>query len=109
MPSKQTKAKNFAPAVQKDILRRDGGCIFCQSGQWPVDGYGRKIYDIAHIVNKSQGGLGIEQNGVISCRLHHQELDNGNKSWREEMQQYITTYMQQQYTGWDREQLHYKK
>lgn len=107
--SRQTKAKNFSPATQKDIMRRDGGCIFCRSGRWPVNGYGQEIYDIAHIVNKSQGGLGIEENGVTSCRLHHQELDNGNKGWREKMQQYIEDYMQQQYPGWCREQLTYRK
>ena len=35
-----------------------------------------------HIVNKSQGGLGIEQNGVLGCRYHHGLLDNGNKGLR---------------------------
>lgn len=108
--SRQTKAKNFTPAVQKDIIRRDSGCIFCNSGRWTINNeYGQKIHDIAHIVNKSQGGLGIEENGVETCRVHHQELDNGNKGWRSEMQQYIEEYMQQQYPGWNREQLIYKK
>lgn len=108
--NRQTRAKTFKPEVKKQILRRDGGCIFCRTGRFPVnDDYGRRILDIAHVVNRSQGGLGIEQNGVTACRNHHQQLDNGNKGWREDMQQYIETYMRQQYTGWDRGKLVYRK
>lgn len=110
MRSKQLKAKTFTQATKKEILSRDGGCIFCRAGRWPVNNdIGREIYDIAHIVNKSQGGLGIEENGVTACRNHHQQLDNGNKGWRSEMQAYIEEYMRQQYEDWNRDRLVYRK
>ena len=110
MPSRVTRLKNFDPDTRKRILMRDGGCVFCKNGRWSVpDDYGKKIFDIAHIVNKSQGGLGIEENGVTACRNHHMQLDNGNKGWRSEMQEYIEEYMRQQYEGWNREKLVYRK
>lgn len=110
MPSKQSKAKKFDQETIKRILRRDGGCIFCNSKRWELsDEYGKKIFDIAHIVNRSQGGLGIEQNGVTACRAHHMELDNGNKGWREGMQQYVEEYMKALYPDWNRENLIYRK
>ena len=71
--------------------------------------YGQQIYDIMHIVPKSQGGLGIEQNGVLGCRYHHQMLDNGNEGLRDEMMQIIDTYMEMHYPGWDRSALVYTK
>lgn len=108
--NKRTRATNFKQDTKKRIRMRDGGCIFCQAGRWPVeDDYGRWQTDIAHIVNRSQGGLGMEENGVVACRNHHTELDNGNKGWRGEMQQFIEEYMVQQYPGWNRENLVYRK
>jgi len=110
MKNRQTKAKEFRPDTRKRIFTRAGGCIFCAAGRWPVnDDYGKKIFDAAHIANRSQGGLGIEENGVTSCRNHHQQLDNGNKGWRQEMQQYIEEYMVRQYPGWNRDMLVYRK
>ena len=38
-----------------------------------------------HIVPRSQGGLGVEQNGVLGCAGHHALMDNGNKGLRTEM------------------------
>jgi len=68
-----------------------------------------KILDAMHIVNKSQGGLGIEENGVIGCRYHHGLLDNGSKGLREEMLHIIEDYMKKLYPDWSREDLIYKK
>ena len=56
-----------------------------------------KQLDIMHIVNRSQGGLGIEQNGVTGCRYHHQLLDNGSKGLRPDMISYIEEYMKRLY------------
>ena len=65
--------------------------------------------DIMHIVPKSQGGLGIEQNGVLGCRYHHTLMDNGNEGLRGEMLGYIEKYMKAIYPGWDKKNLVYKK
>lgn len=70
---------------------------------------GYKILDCMHIVNKSQGGLGIEQNGVTGCRYHHSLLDNGNKGLRKEMLDHIESYMKQIYPDWKKDDLVYKK
>ena len=50
-----------------------------------------------------------EQNGVTACRSHHQLLDNGNKGLRAEMLEFAECYLKEQYPGWDREKLVYKK
>ena len=67
------------------------------------------IQQIMHIVPRSQGGLGVEQNGVLGCQHHHSMLDNGNDGCREEMMQYIEMYMKDKYPGWNRKALIYKK
>jgi predicted restriction endonuclease len=108
---KRTEACRFTPAVIGKMLRRDGGCIFCQKRFFmnnPYD-WNYKILDAMHIVNKSQGGLGIEENGVIGCRYHHGLLDNGSKGLREEMLHIIEDYMKKLYPDWSREDLIYKK
>lgn len=108
--NRQTREKIFKSEVRKHILLRDSGCIFCKVGRWEIpEDYGKRILDIAHIVNRSQGGLGIKENGVTLCRNHHQLLDNGNKGWRGEMQQYMEEYMRQWYPEWNRDKLLYRK
>lgn len=79
--NKRTKALQFDVKTRKRILDRDHGCIFCQIGFYmhSSSDFQYKQLDIMHIVNRSQGGLGIEQNGVTGCRYHHQLLDNGAK------------------------------
>lgn len=67
------------------------------------------ILDHMHIVNKSQGGLGVEKNGVIGCRYHHGLLDNGSKGLRSEMLEHIENYMKRIYPDWNRDYLVYKK
>ena len=108
---KRTKACEFKPAVVKRIIERDCGCIFCNAMyHMPDDNrFELRIYDIMHIVNRSQGGLGIEQNGVTGCRYHHNLLDNGNKGLRAEMLSCIESYMKGIYPGWDKSKLVYKK
>lgn len=109
--NKRTKALQFSSKTRARIHERDGGCIFCQLGfhMDSSDTVRHAILDCMHIVNKSQGGLGIEQNGVTGCRYHHELLDNGNKGLRAEMITYIEAYMKRLYPGWDRAELVYKK
>ena len=75
----------------------------------PAPRYEQQIHDIMHIVNKSQGGLGIEENGVLGCRYHHNRLDNGNQGLREQMQEFIESYMKDLYSDWDRSKLVFDK
>ncbi len=101
----------FDAKTRKKILDRDHGCVFCQIGyhMHAASDFQYKQIDIMHIVNRSQGGLGIEQNGVTGCRYHHQLMDNGAKGLRHEMLAYIGKYMSQIYAGWNPEELVYKK
>lgn len=108
---KRTKACKFAPMVAGKITDRDKGCIFCQQlyHMPPKPIFDLCILDIMHIVNRSQGGLGVEENGVCGCRYHHGLLDNGNKGLRPEMLEIIEGYMKRIYPGWDKTNLVYKK
>lgn len=104
----RTKACRFSKTVSQKIRERDVGCIFCRMGyhiQYPP----MPATDIMHIVNRSQGGLGVEENGALGCRYHHEMLDNGNKGRRAEMLEIISKYMRGLYPGWDAKNLVYKK
>lgn len=105
---KRTKACQFDTKTREKIKDRDGGCIFCEIGFY-MDEIPHRATDIMHIVNRSQGGLGIEQNGVYGCRWHHSLLDNGNKGLRQEMLAYIENYMKRIYPEWNKDDLYYKK
>ena len=67
------------------------------------------VPDIMHYINKSQGGLGIEENGVLGCRYHHGLLDNGNLGLRPEMLEIMKEHLMQQYPDWSKDKLVYKK
>lgn len=109
--NRRTKALQFDAKTRRKILDRDHGCIFCQIGfhMYSTSEFQYRQLDIMHIVNRSQGGLGIEQNGVTGCRYHHQLLDNGAKGLRPDMLAYIEKYMSRIYPGWDPKELVYKK
>lgn len=110
--SKRSRSCSFNSKVRDRIIARDGdACIFCASGKWPLpeNDFGIRMRDIAHIVNRSQGGLGTEENGVTACRSHHQLLDNGNKGLREELLGYAQTYLSRIYPGWSKDKLIYRK
>nr|DAH09590.1 MAG TPA: endonuclease [Caudoviricetes sp.] len=109
--NRRTKALQFKPDVKRKIIERDHGCIFCQIGFYmnASDDFQYRQLDIMHIMNRSQGGLGIEQNGVTGCRYHHQLLDNGSKGLRPDMIRYIEEYMKRFYPEWDKEKLTYHK
>lgn len=109
---KRTKALQFDKKTMYKIAARDHySCYFCMIGYHTKPGYvfERNTYDIMHVIPKSQGGLGIEENGMLGCRYHHQLLDNGNKGVREEMLEMIEEYMKCKYPNWDRGNLFYKK
>lgn len=109
--NKRTKALQFSKETATKIVERDEDCYFCKRGYHliapGVFTYG--AHDIMHVVNRSQGGLGIEQNGVLGCRYHHGLLDNGNKGLREEMVQMLKEYLKSLYPGWTEESVTYNK
>lgn len=109
---KRTKSLQFDARTRHRVFVRDGGrCIFCDAGFEGGDGFERGIKDVMHFIPKSQGGLGIEQNGAIGCRFHHMKLDNGNDTTlRARMLEHFEKYLRQQYKEkWDRKELTFSK
>lgn len=112
--SKYTKYLQFDGETKNNIVERDNfTCLFCSKG-YQIAGKNLSnlefhVFDIAHFINKSQGGLGIEENGVLLCRYHHHHLDNSNKGLREEMLSIMEEYLKSLYPNWDKENLIYKK
>lgn len=109
--TRSTKARQFSKITIAKIVERDGGCIFCKMGfhMHSTTNLGYQIQTLMHIVNKSQGGLGIEENGAVCCQYHHNQMDNGSDGLRKEMQEMVSEYMIDLYPGWDRKELVYKK
>ena len=111
-PHKYTRKLQFDTKTKKKIYERDHGtCIFCNMGYQNdcTSPMLLEIKDVMHFVPKSQMGLGIEQNGAIGCRYHHNMLDNGNKGKRQDMLNRFEAYLKAFYPDWEKEKLTYKK
>lgn len=98
MKSKRTKATSIPKSVKEKVLKRDGGrCIIC----------GRMGYPNAHLVKRSQGGMGVEENIVTLCPECHIEEDMGPNCRSYERK--IEEYLEKQYPGWTRDKVTYNK
>ena len=97
--SKRAKACDITPKVKDRVWERDGRrCVICQSPNAMPN---------SHIIRRSQGGLGIEENIVTMCGRCHSMYDQYID--RENMEAYIENYLRSHYPNWDREKLVYKK
>ena len=95
---KRTKAVAITPEVRQAVEERDGHCcIFC----------GRPGRGEAHLVNRSQGGLGIPENILTVCRTCHAAMDNGQATQLYRMK--AEEYLKSKYPEWDRSKLVYDK
>lgn len=103
---------NFTRETAERIAERDGHvCLFCRLG-FHMECHSEmllQIPDIMHYINKSQRGLGIEQNGVLGCRYHHGLLDNGHLGLRNEMLKMMKKHLMSNYSDWSEEKLIYSK
>lgn len=96
---RETRATSIPPAVKKAVWERDcGRCVFCRS---------INAGPHCHIVRRSQGGLGIEQNIFTSCDKCHREFDSEGRDGP--LHKEIRAYMKGWYAGWDEADLVYKK
>ena len=111
MAHTRTRKCEFSKQSRLKIIERDRGCIFCQRGYHmdETDGFGRELFEIMHYIPRSQGGLGIPQNGALGCKDHHMMLDNGNKGRREEMLEIFRDHLKRFYKDWDEKSLVYSK
>lgn len=104
--NKRARACSFDKRTRDRIKARDRGCIFCIMGYRVTDECGEPS-QIMHFVPRSQGGLGIEENGAWGCVYHHMLLDNS--TYREEMMEMFEDYLKEWYRGWEKEKLVYRK
>ena len=101
--SKRSNWCEFDKNTRKLIYERDKKhCIYCG---------GRFGLAIAHIfVNRSHGGKGCKENGVLLCTKCHNDLDNGNNAKkRQDINQYCMNYLYNLYKDIDRKSLIYDK
>lgn len=101
MKSKRTKACDISAKVRAKVYARDSidgapCCIWCGTS-----------YDlqVCHIVNRSQEGLGIEQNLLVGCKPCHGDFDNGDS----DKEVRAIEHMRRKYRGWSISNLTYEK
>ena len=97
---KQTKATAIPKAVKEAVYRRDGGrCVLC--------GRTYQAEPNAHVIARSQGGKGIEQNIVTLCDTCHYRYDQtaDRHAIRERLERYLKDF----YPDWEPEQMVYHK
>lgn len=103
---KRKTQTEFNKKAREEIRRRDGGCIFCKMGYRLSDSIFGDL-QIMHYINRSQGGLGIPENGALGCAYHHQMMDNG--LYGSEMKEMLRDYLKENYKNWNEEDLIYDK
>ena len=85
------------PKVRQRVYERDSWdgapcCIRC----------GRPYPEVHHYIERSRGGLGIEENLVCLCTWCHKDLHN--KNYRE-MTDFVRDYLKNYYEDWDEKKL----
>lgn len=98
----RTIATSISDKVKKEVWERDNHkCIFCQMTV-PIDNAN------AHLIKRSQGGLGVPMNVFTACDRCHYEEDFGLECLRYE--KFAEQYLKEYYGDkWDRNKLIYNK
>lgn len=95
--SKRSLATDISKSVKDNVWERDNHmCIFCGSPYANPE---------AHVIPRSQSGLGTEKNIITVCRRCHALLDQSSK--REKMLQIATNYLERIYGKIDRKDVTY--
>lgn len=100
---RMTKATAIPASVKEKVAKRDTidgycCCVLCGSPE---------ALPNAHIVRRSQGGMGIEQNIVALCPKCHYALDEGKN--RDKLLEKVIEHIKQFYPDWTPESVTYKK
>lgn len=104
---KDTKARDFGKKDKEAIAARDSVmgwpcCVYCgKASPRPL------AYSNAHFIARSQGGLGVPENGLTLCPECHGRYDQSEH--RERMRGYFRAYLQSKYENWSEESLVYRK
>lgn len=104
---KDTKARDFNRKAKEAISERDSVdgwpcCVWCgAAAPAPL------AWSNAHYIARSQGGLGVERNGLTLCPICHRNYDQTTE--RPKMRDYFREYLSEQYEDWSEEALVYRK
>ncbi len=101
--NKRLKAVGISPEVKNKVAERDSWdgwncCILCGS----PDGQPN-----AHVIPRSDNGMGIEENIVTLCWNCHRRYDNTDE--REALRVEIINYLKGYYPDWSEEKVRYRK
>lgn len=104
---KDTKARGFPSHVKMDISIRDSidgwpCCVWCGA---PAPS--ELAWSNAHYIARSQGGLGIPENGLTLCPQCHHRYDQTTA--RAEMRGFFREYLREHYEEWSEDALIYRK
>lgn len=105
---KETKMTAIPRNVKEIVFARDDyRCVLCGSNQGVPN---------AHVVRRSKGGMGVEQNIVTLCPDCHRAFDHGislkrlgGGADRESLYCYLVAYLKQFYPNWTEESVTYRK
>ena len=94
---KENRPTDISEKVRQAVYKRDSWgdapcCIRC----------GRPHPHVHHYIERSRGGLGIEENLVCLCYKCHNELHNRNYR---EMTDFVREYLKSHYEDWDEAKL----
>lgn len=106
---KDTKAQDFPRAVKEQIALRDSVedwpcCVRCGM---PAPTENRLAFSNAHYIPRSQGGLGVAENGLTLCPCCHRMFDQ--TASRGALRAFFRDYLQEHYPSWDETKLTYRR
>jgi hypothetical protein len=110
---KDTKARDFSRKVKQQIAERDSiegwpCCVRCGLAAPPNNNGDTSLaWSNAHFIARSQGGLGIAENGLTLCPACHRRYDQSTH--RAEDREYYREYLKSKHENWSEEALIYRK
>ena len=106
---KDTKARDFDSDAKRAIATRDSyeGWPCCINCGRPAPQGKPTAFSNAHFISRSQGGLGIPENGLTLCPECHRKYDQTTA--RKEMREYFREYLKSKYQDWDESKLYYRR
>ena len=98
---KRKQATDIKPKVRETVKARDNHCcVYCGTSY---------MNQLAHIfINRSHGGLGIEQNLACLCIGCHMALDNGKAYKAEPIREVCESYLKHRYPDFDFDSIKYR-